>query len=127
MWNRSVQMCIRDSADHGLEQGVVGAAQDQGVYAGIPDLGQVLSNDQFGDLLFVRGTVVHITGLHQRHEQRAGPGCEDVYKRQTLVNALYENGGATKAEFETVLQLLNPFAPHMTEELWEKLGPRAPA
>ena len=24
--------------------------------------------------------------------------------------------------FETVLQLLNPFAPHMTEELWEKLG-----
>ena len=31
-------------------------------------------------------------------------------------------GGATRAEFETVVQLLNPFAPHMTEELWEKLG-----
>ena len=40
----------------------------------------------------------------------------------TLVNALYDNGGATRAEFETVVQLLNPFAPHMTEELWEKLG-----
>jgi len=39
-----------------------------------------------------------------------------------LVNALYDNGGATKAEFETLVQLLNPFAPHMTEELWEKLG-----
>ena len=35
---------------------------------------------------------------------------------------LYDNGGATKAEFETLVQLLNPFAPHMTEELWEKLG-----
>ena len=40
----------------------------------------------------------------------------------TLVNTLYDNGGATKAEYETVVQLLNPFAPHMTEELWEKLG-----
>ena len=45
-----------------------------------------------------------------------------IAQLMTLVNALYENGGATKAEFETVLQLLNPFAPHMTEELWEKLG-----
>ena len=45
-----------------------------------------------------------------------------IAQLMTLVNALYDNGGATKAEFETVLQLLNPFAPHMTEELWEKLG-----
>ena len=39
-----------------------------------------------------------------------------------LVNALYDEGGATRAEYEVLLQLLNPFAPHMTEELWEKLG-----
>ena len=39
------------------------------------------------------------------------------------VNALYDNGGATRAEFEVLLQLLNPFAPHMTEELWQQLGP----
>ena len=45
-----------------------------------------------------------------------------IAQLMTLVNALYDNGGATKAEFETVVQLLNPFAPHMTEELWEKLG-----
>ena len=45
-----------------------------------------------------------------------------IAQLMTLVNALYDNGGATKAELETVVQLLNPFAPHMTEELWEKLG-----
>jgi len=45
-----------------------------------------------------------------------------IAQLMTLVNALYDNGGATRAEFETLVQLLNPFAPHMTEELWEKLG-----
>ena len=45
-----------------------------------------------------------------------------IAQLMTLVNALYDNSGATRAEFETVVQLLNPFAPHMTEELWEKLG-----
>ena len=45
-----------------------------------------------------------------------------IAQLMTLVSALYDNGGATRAEFETVVQLLNPFAPHMTEELWEKLG-----
>ena len=38
------------------------------------------------------------------------------------VNTLYDNGGATRAEYEVLLQLLNPFAPHMTEELWQQLG-----
>ena len=31
-------------------------------------------------------------------------------------------GGATRAEFEIVLQLLNPFVPHITEELWQQMG-----
>ena len=39
-----------------------------------------------------------------------------------LVNALYDNGGATADEYATLLQLLNPFAPHMTEELWQQMG-----
>ncbi|HIZ62623.1 MAG TPA: leucine--tRNA ligase, partial [Candidatus Gemmiger avistercoris] len=38
------------------------------------------------------------------------------------VNALSDHGGATRAEYEVLLQLLNPFAPHMTEELWQQLG-----
>ena len=60
--------------DHGLDQGVVGAAQDQGVHPCIPDLRQVLGNDQLGDLLLVRGAVIHIARFHQRHKERAGTG-----------------------------------------------------
>ena len=45
-----------------------------------------------------------------------------IAQMMTLVNALYDNGGVTKAELETLLKLMNPFAPHMTEEMWEQLG-----
>jgi len=40
----------------------------------------------------------------------------------SLVNDFYKKGSVTKAEFKTLLQLLNPVAPHMTEELWETFG-----
>ncbi len=40
----------------------------------------------------------------------------------SLVNDFYKNGSVTKTEFMTLLILLNPVAPHMTEELWQKYG-----
>ena len=39
-----------------------------------------------------------------------------------LVNDYYAVGHITKEELHTLLQLLNPFAPHMTEEMSELLG-----
>ena len=39
----------------------------------------------------------------------------------TLTNQFYDKG-ANQAEFQTLLQLLSPFAPHMADELWEQLG-----
>jgi leucyl-tRNA synthetase len=33
-----------------------------------------------------------------------------------------EEGGAPRAALEGMLKLLNPFAPHVTEELWQQLG-----
>jgi leucyl-tRNA synthetase len=37
-------------------------------------------------------------------------------------NAIAEEKAPAKIDLETLLILLNPFAPHLTEELWEKLG-----
>lgn len=36
-----------------------------------------------------------------------------------LVNDFYRVGSVTKAEFKTLIQLMNPVASHITEELWE--------
>ncbi len=36
-----------------------------------------------------------------------------------LMNDIYDAGTLTKDEFTVFLKLLNPFAPHLTEELWE--------
>ena len=45
-----------------------------------------------------------------------------IAQLMTLVNALIASGGVTRDEYSTLLLLLNPFAPHMTEELWQQLG-----
>ena len=39
-----------------------------------------------------------------------------------LINEFYKKGSLTKGEYETLLILLNPVAPHITEELWEIVG-----
>ena len=39
-----------------------------------------------------------------------------------LLNEIYEKGAITKGELKTFLTLVNPFAPHVSEELWEVMG-----
>jgi leucyl-tRNA synthetase len=51
----------------------------------------------------------------------------DGMKFNTAISAMMEfinafNGTMPRYAYETLLQMLNPFAPHMTEEMWEKLG-----
>ena len=40
----------------------------------------------------------------------------------SLMNTINATGAITKDEFKTFIILLNPFAPHITEELWELCG-----
>ena len=37
----------------------------------------------------------------------------------TLLNKVYDKGSITRGELRTLTVLLNPFAPHVTEEMWE--------
>ena len=51
----------------------------------------------------------------------------DNMKFNTAISAMMEyinafSGKMPRPAYETLLQVLNPFAPHLTEEMWEKLG-----
>lgn len=45
-----------------------------------------------------------------------------IAKMMSLVNEYNKKDQITQADYEVLLQLLNPIAPHITEELWEMLG-----
>ncbi len=45
----------------------------------------------------------------------------------TLINQVYDNKAINGAELKTFIQLLNPFAPHVCEEVWEAQGWKAEA
>ena len=40
----------------------------------------------------------------------------------SLLNEIYEKGKVTSDELKTFITLLNPFAPHLTEEMWQNAG-----
>ncbi len=45
-----------------------------------------------------------------------------IASMMALVNDIYNTGSITKAEYRTLVMLLNPFAPHLTEEIYEICG-----
>ncbi len=40
----------------------------------------------------------------------------------TLLNDIYDKGSITKGELAAFVKMLNPFAPHITEEMWQVCG-----
>ncbi|MGI6183556.1 MAG: leucine--tRNA ligase [Candidatus Fimadaptatus sp.] len=49
-----------------------------------------------------------------------------IAQMMTLVNAFFQKGQITTEELKVLLKLLNPVAPHITEEMWESCGFGAP-
>ena len=49
-----------------------------------------------------------------------------IAQMMTLVNEFYAAGQVTRGDLRTLLVLLNPVAPHITEEMWEICGFGAP-
>ncbi|NMA00675.1 MAG: class I tRNA ligase family protein, partial [Clostridiaceae bacterium] len=47
-------------------------------------------------------------------------GNTAIAQLMTLTNRFYDTGSVNQAEYKTFLLLLNPFAPHITEEIWER-------
>ena len=39
-----------------------------------------------------------------------------------LINDFYKKNSVTKGEYKTLITLLNPVAPHITEEIWQAIG-----
>ncbi len=39
-----------------------------------------------------------------------------------LINEFYKKNSVTRGEYKTLITLLNPVAPHITEEIWETIG-----
>ena len=40
----------------------------------------------------------------------------------SLINEFYDKKSVTRGELKTLVTLLNPFAPHITEEIWQRQG-----
>ncbi len=45
-----------------------------------------------------------------------------VAAMMSYINTVTKNGSLTRSEYEALLTMLHPYAPHMTEELWQRLG-----
>ncbi len=116
------------------EQGVEGCARFLGrVWRAVTENLELIASADIGQ---------EFTGdaaeLHRKTHQTIKKVTEDVDGRfhfntaiaavMELVNAIYsfksaaENPGALREALEVTVRLLNPFVPHICEELWQQLG-----
>jgi leucyl-tRNA synthetase len=67
-------------------------------------------------------TEMHKTIKKVTHDIDALKGNTAIAAMMSLLNRFYDSGAVTSGEYKTLLLLLNPFAPHLTEEIWEKMN-----
>ena len=66
-------------------------------------------------------TVIHQTIKKVTEDVDNLKGNTAIAAMMTLINRIYETDKVTQGEYKTLLVLLNPFAPHVTEEAWGKM------
>lgn len=67
-------------------------------------------------------TLIHQTIHKVTHDYENLKANTAIAQMMTLVNEIYRQESITDGEFKILLKLLNPVAPHITEEIWSLNG-----
>lgn len=80
---------------------------------------KVVDSDEYSDKL---RTLMHKTIKKVSDDIESMKFNTAIAAMMTLLNEIYNVGSITKKEFRDLLIILNPFAPHVTEELYQMIG-----
>ncbi len=80
---------------------------------------KVVDSDEYSDKL---RSLMHKTIKKVSDDIESMKFNTAIAAMMTLLNEIYNAGSITKKEFRDLLIILNPFAPHVTEELYQMIG-----
>ncbi len=80
---------------------------------------KVVDSDEYSDKL---RSLMHKTIKKVSEDIESMKFNTAIAAMMTLLNEIYNVGSITKKEFRDLLIILNPFAPHVTEELYQLIG-----
>jgi leucyl-tRNA synthetase len=80
---------------------------------------KVVDSDEYSDKL---RSLMHKTIKKVSDDIESMKFNTAIAAMMTLINEIYNVGSITKKEFRDLLIILNPFAPHVTEELYQMIG-----
>lgn len=80
---------------------------------------KVVDSDEYSDKL---RSLMHKTIKKVSDDIESMKFNTAIAAMMTLLNEIYNVGSITKKEFRNLLIILNPFAPHVTEELYQLIG-----
>ena len=80
---------------------------------------KVVDSDEYSDKL---RSLMHKTIKKVSDDIESMKFNTAIAAMMTLLNEIYNVGSITKKEFRDFLIILNPFAPHVTEELYQMIG-----
>lgn len=80
---------------------------------------KVVDSDEYSDKL---RSLMHKTIKKVSDDIESMKFNTAIAAMMTLLNEIYSVGSITKKEFRDLLIILNPFAPHVTEELYQMIG-----